>query len=231
LSQLKLPLERLPTFERADFAVSPANEDAVRAVDAWPEWPNGRLALVGPSGSGKTHLARAWAAEAGAVIIDATDPHQAPLNLPALRGRTVLVENADRRALGGVVSDEDLFHLLNMAGVDGGSLLLTAQTAPLEWQTIVPDLRSRLNAMTAAVIDEPDDVVLEAVLRRAFADRLIRPADDVYAYLLRRIPRSAPEAVALVALLDEAASEGNRGITRAFVAQVLAFGEDDAFED
>jgi chromosomal replication initiation ATPase DnaA len=232
LSQLKLPLERLPTFERADFAVSPANEDAVRAIDTWPQWPNGRLALIGPSGSGKTHLARAWAAEAGgAVIIDATDPHQAPLNLPALRGRTVLVENADRRALGGVVSDEDLFHLLNMAGVDGGSLLLTAQTAPLEWQTIVPDLRSRLNAMTAAVIDEPDDVVLEAVLRRAFADRLIRPADDVYAYLLRRIPRSAPEAVALVALLDEAASEGNRGITRAFVAQVLAFGEDETFED
>nr|WP_269816455.1 chromosomal replication initiator DnaA [Caulobacter hibisci] len=224
-------MERPPSFERDDFAVSPANEDAVRAVDTWPEWPNGRLALVGPSGSGKTHLARAWAEKAGAVVIDAADPNLAPLDLPALRGRAILIEDADRRALGGVVSDEDLFHLLNMAGIDGGSLLLTAQVAPLEWRTVVPDLRSRLNALTAAVIDEPDDVVLEAVLRRAFADRLIRPADDVYAFLLRRIPRSAPEAVALVALLDEAASESGRGITRAFAAQVLAFGEDEDFDE
>ena len=58
---------------------------ALPQVDAWPGWPEGRLALVGPAGSGKTHLARAWAARADAVVIAADEP-QAP-DLPALRGR------------------------------------------------------------------------------------------------------------------------------------------------
>lgn len=228
--QLKLPLERSPTFARADFAVTPANADAVAVLDAWPAWPDGRLALIGPAGAGKTHLARAWAERTGALVIEAGDPAASAVDLSTLRGRAVLVEDVDRRAHGRL-QDEDLFHLLNMAGVDGGSLLLTARTAPLDWSAAVPDLRSRLNALTAAVIDAPDDAVLEAVLRRAFTDRLIRPAEDVYPFLLRRIPRSAPEAMALVALLDEAASEEGRGITRAFAAQTLALGEDDILED
>lgn len=225
--QLKLSLERSPSFSRADFAVSEVNAQAVAALDDWPAWPDGRLALVAPAGGGKTHLARAWADRTGAAIIDAAGPCAPALDLSALRGRPVLVEDADRRTQGGVVSDEDLFHLLNMAGVDGGSLLLTARAAPLDWSASVPDLRSRLNALTVAVIEEPDDAVLEAVLRRAFADRLLRPAEDVYPFLLRRIPRSAPEAVALAALLDEAASEEGRGVTRAFAARLLAFGEND----
>jgi hypothetical protein len=45
-----------------------------------------------------------------------------PLDLAALRGRAVLVEDADRRsAEGGHLNDETLFHLINMAGVDGGT--------------------------------------------------------------------------------------------------------------
>jgi len=116
-----------------------------------------------------------------------------------------------------------------MAGVDGGTLLLTGRLAPVAWDCAVPDLRSRLNALGVARIEAPDDAVLEAVLRRAFAERLIRPADDVYAYLLTRLPRSAPEAIAAVALLDEAASEGRVEVSRALAARVLDFG--DAGED
>lgn len=220
-NQFRLPLAATPTYAREDFAVSPGNSDAVARLDAWPDWSEGRLALVGPAGSGKTHLARAWAARADAVIIDATGPAAAAPDLPALRGKAILVDDADRRGEGQALSDEALFHILNMAGVDGGTVLLTGRVAPLAWETSVADLRSRLNALSVAAIEEPDDVVLEAVLRRAFAQRLLKPDPDLYPYLVSRLPRSAAEAIAAADLLDEEAAERRRELNKALARDVL----------
>lgn len=224
-TQFRLPLTAAPTYAREDFAVSPSNADAAARVEAWPAWPEGRLALIGPAGVGKTHLARAWAAAHGAVVVEATGD-EAP-DLPALRGKAILVEDADRRAEGSALSDEALFHILNMAGVDGGTVLLTGRTAPVGWATDVPDLRSRLNALCVAAIDAPDDVVLEAVLRRAFEQRLLKPDPDLYPYLLLRLPRSAAEAIAAADLLDEAAAQMRRELNKALAREVLGDFEGD----
>ena len=225
--QFRLPLHTPPRWDRESFAASPTNVQALAALDAWPAWPEGRLALVGPAGTGKSHLARDWAARAGAVVIKAAGTGQAPLDLAALRGRPLLVEDADRRTDGDLVDDETLFHLINMAGVDGGSLLLTGRLAPVAWEAAVPDLRSRLNALTVARIEEPDDVVLEAVLRRGFEAAGIRPSADLYPYLMARLPRSAPAALAAVAALDEASAAQGREVNKALALAVLDFGDED----
>ena len=238
--QFRLPLTVPPCWDRESFASSPTNLQALEALDAWPVWPEGRMALVGPAGAGKTHLARDWARRAGAVVIEAASPRPSgghpPLDLAILRGRPLLVEDVDRRAAshkegGDLVDDETLFHLINMAGVDGGSLLLTGRLAPVAWDAAVPDLRSRLNALSVARIEEPDDIVLEAVLRRGFEAAGIRPAVDLYPYLIARLPRSAPAALAAVAALDEAASEQGREVNKALALAVLDFGDGDEAED
>ena len=36
-------------FRRADFYTSPANAQALAAVEAWQDWPGGKLVLVGPA--------------------------------------------------------------------------------------------------------------------------------------------------------------------------------------
>ena len=154
---------------------------AVELIDAWPAWPGGRLALVGPEGCGKSHLGRAWAKSAGAVILDGTQS-----DLTRVESGAILFEDADRRSL-----DDNLFHLINMTD-SGASLLITARSEPHTWPTDLPDLESRLKALLVARIDPADDVVLEGLLRKFFKDRHIRPADEVYAFLLRRIERTAP---------------------------------------
>jgi len=83
--------------------------------------------------------------------------------------------------------------------------LMTARTRPASWPSPLPDLRSRLNALFVAEIGPPDDIVLEGVLRRFFRERSIRPAPEVYSYMLRRMPRSIPKAEELVRRMDEAA--------------------------
>jgi chromosomal replication initiation ATPase DnaA len=212
--QLRLSLGREGPPSLNDFARGPSNAEALAAVEAWPAWRDGCLALVGPTGAGKSHLARAWAETAGALVLDPDTP-----DVIAAAGRRVLVEDADRG-----VSTEGLFHLINLAARPGGGLLLTARTLPATWPTALPDLRSRLNALPVAEIGPPDDDVLEGVLRRFFRDRNIRPPEEVYPYLLARMSRSIPDAAEIVRRLDEAGDAGFRPVTRVLARQILDEG-------
>ncbi len=209
--QLRLRLERGGSPSLDEFARGASYAEAVAAVAAWPDWRGGCLAMVGPQGAGKSHLARAWAAAAGALVVE---PELADASGAA--GRPVLLEDADRG-----VSSEALFHLINLAAREGGGLLLTARTRPAAWATPLPDLRSRLNALPVVEIGPPDDVVLEGVLRKFFRDRNIRPPEEVYRYLLARMNRSIPDAEEIVRRLDEAGDEGFRPVTRVLAREVL----------
>ena len=213
--QLRLPLQRPPSYRREDLITSTANAAAAASLDAWPAWPGGVLALVGPAGCGKTHMARIWAERCGAAELGA---EVGPDQLEALRKRPVLVEAADG------ADAELLFHLINMAGDAGAGLLLTARSRPTSWPCAVPDLRSRLNALTVVEIEPPDDAILLGVLRKFFRERNIRPADDVFAYLVRRMERSVPVALDLVERLDEASGAEHRPVSRALAREVLEEG-------
>lgn len=220
-AQLRLKLDRAPSFRREDFISSAATEEALRLLDSWPAWRGGALALVGPVGAGKTHLATAWSERTQAVWLKAGAP-EPPRDLDRLEGRPVVVEDADR-AGADPAWGETLFHLINMAARPGGGLLLTARTAPTLWPAAVPDLRSRLNALPVAALGEPDDAVLQALLDRFFRERNIRPADDLLSYLAHRIERSVAKAREIVARLDETADAEHRPITKALARQILEF--------
>ena len=209
--QLRLPLRRPVGRARADYVAGVGNADALRALDSWPHWSEGKLALVGPEGAGKTHLAQAWALAADAVILDRDTP-----DLAIAAGRPVLVEDVDRG-----IDSEALFHLINLAAHPGGGLLLTARSPPRAWVTDLPDLRSRLNALPVAEIGPPDDVVLRGVLEKFFRERNILPPPDVSSYLLWRIERSVPAAYDVVKRLDKLADEERREISRALARRVL----------
>ena len=208
--QLRLRLTRPAAHSRDEFVTGPSNATAVAAVDAWPRWPGGALVLVGAEGVGKTHLARAWAEAAEAVVLDRRRP-----DIAAADGRPALLEDVDQG-----VREEALFHLINLAPREGGGLLMTARSAPVAWPAALPDLRSRLNALFTATIEEPDDAVLEGLLRRFFKARNIRPGEDIYAYLLRRIERSAVTARDIVQRLDEAPDQ-LKPISRVLARQLL----------
>jgi chromosomal replication initiation ATPase DnaA len=209
--QLRLGLRRPPAYDRGAFVEGPSNAAARAALDAWPRWTAGALALIGPEGSGKTHLARAWARDAHALLLDRAAP-----DLAAAAGRPVLVEDVDQG-----VDEEALFHLINLAARDGAGLLMTARTRPAAWPAALPDLRSRLNALFLAEIEAPDDEVLGGVLRNFFRERNIRPSEDVYPYLLKRMERSIAGAREIVRRLDETEHPEIRPVSRTLARQIL----------
>jgi chromosomal replication initiation ATPase DnaA len=213
-AQLGLTLQHAPDYARDAFVISPSNAVAASILDGWPDWRGGALALVGPPGSGKTHLAEIWARRLSA----ARWPQAAG---PEGTAHPILLEGADSLLEDGDHAEEVLFHLLNRAAGPGGGLLLTARTQPCLWEARLPDLRSRLNALPIAEIEEPDDVVLGAMLQKFFRERSILPSEELLAYLLRRIERSAQSAHDVVARLDEAAHAAGRGVSRSLARLVL----------
>lgn len=205
--QLRLPLER--HGETAAFVTSDSNAEAVRTLARWPDGVGAVLALHGPAGSGKSRLAAAWAERVGAMPLHGAEAGLIdPLEL---EGRPVLLDRAPD------ADDESLFHLINLANAGGGALLLVSRAAPRAWDVILPDLRSRLDAVRTVAVEPPDDVVLSAILRARFAERSIAPSEEVIAYLVRRLDRSAAAASLVVERLDAR----HRPVTRALAREVL----------
>ena len=108
---------------------------------------------------------------------------------------------------------EALLHLYNCCGEAGASLLVVAREAPARWPIALPDLASRLRAAPSVAIALPDDALLGAVLVKHFADRQVRVAPGVIAFLVRRMERSFAAAGALAARLDRLALSAGRPIS------------------
>ncbi len=213
--QLAFDLPVRPALGREAFFVSPANQTALAAIDAWQGWPNRRHLLIGPEGAGKTHLTHVWAGLSGARILAGSALTRA--DVPALAALPALaLEDADRGT-----DETALFHLLNLAQAEGTALLLTATRRPADWGTALPDLASRLGALPVSRLDPPDDALLSAVLVKLFDDRQLTIAPDVVAYLTPRIERSFDAARRIVAALDSAALSEKRPVTIPLARTVL----------
>lgn len=217
--QLKFDIPARPALGRGDFYVTQSNAVAIGLVDTWPNWPNGKLALIGPHGSGKTHLAHVWCTESGGHLIAAVDI--CPETVPALAERPICVEDVDAIA-GHPAAEEALFHLHNLVLANGHSLLVTATRPPAAWSIRLPDLASRMSGTTVAKLSAPDDILLSAVLAKLFADRQIVPMPDVIPYLVRWMPRSFEAAGQVVAHLDTEALGTPKGVTRSLARAALA---------
>lgn len=217
--QLRLKLERPLAQGRDDFVVSATNAAASAALERFPAGDDVRLALVGPTGSGKSHLAAVWAERVGATAL--TPESAAGFDLSALEGRPVLLEDADR------ASDEVLFHLYNLAGVEGGALLVTSRARPVRWKTALPDLRSRLGALRVVEIAEPDDAVLRTLLERNFERLAVQPSDPVIDFLVKRIERSAGAARTVAEQVVDRAFEDRKPVNLPLVRTVVAHAEDE----
>ncbi len=215
MTQFAFDLPANPALGRADFLKSDCNAAALARIESWPDWPGRMLVLHGPPGSGKSHLAHLWRERSGGMLIvgDKLAGHDpsALARLPA-----VAVDDAER------AGEQALLHLFNCCHEGGAGLLVVAREPPAIRLIALPDLASRLRAAPAVGIGLPDDALLAAVLVKHFADRQLRVAPGVVAYLVPRMERSFAAAAALVARLDRLALSAQRPIGLALARRTLA---------
>ncbi len=206
--QLPLDLGHHTSLGRESFFAGPCNEDALRWIDRWPDWPAIGLALYGSPGCGKTHLAEIWREKSRAVSVAAASIEGREAADIAADAPAIVVED-----ITATVPQQTLFHLYNLLGERGGHILFTATDPPARMAFALPDLISRLRAMPAIEIADPDDLVLGGVMRKIFEDRQLPVSEDIIAYLLARMERSYAAARILAAEIDRLALAERRQVT------------------
>ena len=218
-SQLALDFEHRPALGGDDFLVATPNAEAVRWLDAWPDWPGPALVIFGPAGSGKTHLAEVFRSKSGArpVGLRGLGDEAAP----ALMGdaRACVLEDAEAAVARSL--EEPLLHLYNHVKESSRHILLTAKQPPARWGIVLADLVSRLNTAVQAGIRAPDDALITAVLVKQFTDRQLKVDVEVISYMLTRMERSFDAARRMVGTIADLALEERRNITVPLVRRVL----------
>jgi chromosomal replication initiation ATPase DnaA len=203
-------------LSRSDFLISECNTAAVGWIDRWPDWPSRALALHGPAGCGKTHLIHLWCAQtSGVIVAGETLGEDLVAHLVSERRHRIAIDNGDCAA------ERALLHLVNFCMETRGDVLLAARQAPASWTVALPDLASRLRAVLAIGIGLPDDALLGAVLVKHFADRQLRVAPGVIAYLLTHMERSFAAAAEIAARLDVISLRERRAITVPLARQLV----------
>jgi len=210
---LALPFPYAPHYGSEAFLAAASNAEALKWLRNTASWPLGRLALWGSEGCGKTHLLHLWARRQGAVLMAGplltSEPPEGP----------VAVDDAD------AAPERPLLHLLNAASEVGLPVLLAGRAAPARWTPALPDLASRLRAITAVRIGPAEDELLRDLLARLLVERQLIVAEPVRDWLLLHLPRSQGAIREAVARLDHAALVAGGGITRS-LAQAVATGLD-----
>ncbi len=207
---------RFPHRDRYDpqaFLQGPCNAEALAWLDNGAAWPNLRLAIHGDHGAGKTHLLHRFAARQAATLL----PAGTIRGLPRLPEQgAIAIDDADTAP-----DPEALLHLLNAAAESRRPVLLSGCAPPARWRPALPDLDSRLRAITAVGLGPPDDEMLKALLTRLIAERQLRVEETVQAYLLARLPRSCAALREAAARLDRASLAAGKRVTRALAAETL----------
>ncbi len=217
IAQLALLLPHRPALDRSDFLVAEANLAAVAWLDAWPNWPSPGLVVWGAAGCGKTHLAATWQLRSSARKLAAETLSAA--NLPEQLGdaKSIVLEDIDR-----TLPDERAWlHLYNLVAERGGQMLLTARTAPTRWNIRLADLSSRLRALATVEIAAPDEILVEAVLVKHFADRQMRVPPETVRYIAARLERSLAAVAQVAQRLDTASLAAKRPATIPLARDVL----------
>ena len=215
--QLPLPFPHQPGYAALDFLPDQSNRNALAWLSRTADWPDRRLALWGQGGRGKSHLLHIWAERSSGVLL-AGQTLRSLDTLPETG--TLALDDAD------IIADERiLLHLLNTARDRGLSVLLSGRTPPARWPAGLPDLSSRLRAITAVEIQPPSNDLLRALLIRMVADRQLKVAEPVQEWLLLRLPRSPAVLREAVARLDRESMARRQPITRSLAARVLDMDE------
>lgn len=166
-----------------DMSITGANRAVCAAIRTVDRWPYHVFCLFGSDGSGITTLARAWARERDATYL--TADAFGKINLKAiedLSSKDVVIDDVDQ-----IKRADGLLMLLSAFKRTGHRVLLAAHSAPASWHVQSPDLNSRLHAAPLAEIPAPDEELMRARLKRAFARSVLELPDSVEDYLVTRL--------------------------------------------
>jgi DnaA family protein len=215
---LELAPAPAPTFESF---VPGRNRAAIEALAALAEGRSTErvVYLWGEAGSGKSHLlAAARAAASFARRTALLVGHAADLDRGGDETALVAIDDVDELPDPAQAKAFDLFNRVRGAG---GAFVAAGGSAPAHLR-LREDLRTRVLSGLAFQLHPLSDAEKAAALAAHAAERGMKLADEIVAYLLRRLPRDLATQFAVLEAIDRYALSCKRPVTVPLVREALA---------
>jgi len=218
-SQLIIDLPTRAALGREDFLVNSRNEDAVYFIDNFQNQKINSGILIGSRGSGKTHLVNVLCSNLDSKKWSFLNPKNENIYDTFSINDLVIIEDINNF---NSKEDEDfLFHSINLSKELNKALLLTSslKISKLNFKTL--DLISRLDAMQAAFIEEPDDMLMEALIIKLFNDRQILIKPNIVNFLMQRIERSYLGVAEIIDLIDKVSLSKKKSVSISLIKGLI----------
>ena len=98
-------------------------------------------------------------------------------------------------------------------------LTSSLKISKLNFKTL--DLVSRLDAMQAAFIEEPDDMLMEALIIKLFNDRQILIKPNIVNFLMQRIERSYLGVAEIIDLIDKVSLSKKKSVSISLIKGLI----------
>jgi DnaA family protein len=241
--QLPLNYQFRETLSFDNFLVS-SNAELIKTLKSMVNNPEPQAVFVwGVPGSGRSHLCQALYLKIEESL-KIEEPHKAedknakvaylalseqgiePEVLSQLEHFSlVILDDIDivlgKKVAGDVQWDEALFHFYNRIKEANGSLLMTSTKAPASFESVLPDLKSRLGWDLVYQLEELSDADKVQGLQLRAADRGLNLSLEAGQYLLNRLPRDTHQLFAILEQLDHQSLAQKRSLTVPFIKKVL----------
>jgi len=217
--QLTIEMPKRTALDREDFLVNVKNEAAVDFIDNFYKEPIKIGILIGPEGSGKTHLVNVLCKSLEGIKWSFLSSENKDIYDTFKINDVIIIE--DINIYNSKQKEEFLLHSINLSKELNKALLLTSslKVSKLNFKTL--DLVSRLEAMRTAFIEEPDDMLMEALIIKLFNDRQLLVKPNTINFLMQRIERSYLGVSEIIELIDKVSLAQKKSVTIKLIKDLI----------
>ncbi len=215
LNQLLLDFDYKTNFNEHDFYLSKSNSNAFNMIYRWPDWDKKILNISGEKFSGKSHLANIFKLKSKAFLIKGNEIDNSIFKSIKLH-ESIIIDDFEE------CNDEEiLYSILNLIDQDSKYLLINSLKPINEIKYRLPDLTSRSKNCLYAVIENPDDELLFAIILKNFSDRQIKIEKKIINFIISRIDRSYRKIDEFIYKIDELSLKKKKPINLKTIKEIL----------
>ena len=215
LNQLLLNFDYKTNFNEHDFYLSKSNSNAFNLIYRWPDWDKRILNISGEKFSGKSHLANIFKLKSKAFLIKGNEIDNSIFKSIKLH-ESIIIDDFEE-----CKEEEILYSIFNLIDQDSKYLLINSLKPINEIKYRLPDLTSRSKNCLYAIIENPDDELLFAIILKNFSDRQIKIEKKIINFIISRIDRSYRKIDEFIYKIDELSLKKKKPINLKTIKEIL----------
>ena len=213
--QLIFDLPSSENYNPQDYFVSSSNNNAAKLIKIFPEWHNNGIVIFGPAKSGKTHIGHIWKSMVNANLYDFKSNFD--INTISINNHCIF-DNFDCIS---EKNEKSFFQIYNDIIKNKKFILILINNN--NFSVKLCDLKSRIEALNSAKLNNPDDKLIHAIVLKFFHDNQIIVAPDVINFILNRISRNFNEIQIFLNKLNDLSIKHKSKISIPFLNKFFSF--------